>query len=131
MVKDSKKKPSTASDQEAQPLEETLLKELLKTAQKEENLDGLSLQKRIEKILDARIKLELRILKLVDGGLVGDNNVISDQAVALHKAAKDSISELIKVHRLLCDLSTENINIYTPEEKAELDSLREGIYGRG
>lgn len=131
MVNDSKNKPSTTSDQETQPLEETLLKELLKTAQKEENLDGLSLQKRIEKILDARIELELRILKLIDGGLVGDDNVISDQAVALHKASKDSISELIKVYRLLCDLSTENINLYTPEEAAELKGLRGEIYGRG
>lgn len=124
MVNDSDNQPIKEIVQPAQ--EETLLTELLRTAQKEDNLDGLSLQKRMEKILDLRIKLEVRMLKLIDGGLLHDDGTISDKAVALHKSAKDSISELIKVYRLLCDLSTENINI-TVEEQAELKRLRQGL----
>ena len=114
--------------------EETLLQELLKAAQETKALDGLSLQTRIEKILDLRIKNEARILKLIDEGLICiiDERVqVSDKALALHKSHKDSLSELVKTYRLLSDLSTENINLYTVEEKEELSRLRGGIYGRG
>lgn len=131
MVNDNKKENPAINDQESEKLaDETLLKELLKTAQKEDNLDGLSLQKRMEKILDLRIKLEIRMLKLIDDGLLHDDGTVSDKAVALHKAAKDSISELVKVHRLLCDLSTDNILI-SVEEQAELGRLRGMIFGNG
>ncbi len=114
--------------------EETLLQELLKAAQETKALDGLSLQTRIEKILDLRIKNEVRILRIIDDGLlrvVDGEVVITDKALALHKSHKDSLSELVKAYRLLSDLSTENINVYTLEERAELDLLRGGIYGRG
>ncbi len=131
MVKNHKNQESS---EEPQQQESLLLKELLTTAQKQDSLDGMSLQKRLEKILDLRIKNEVRILKLIDSGLVyvlDGVEVVSDKAVALHKSHKDSLTELIKVHRLLCDLSTENINLYTSEEKEELSRLRGDIYGRG
>ncbi|MEK7140320.1 MAG: hypothetical protein AAB815_00890, partial [Patescibacteria group bacterium] len=81
-----------------------------------------------------RIKNEVRILRIIDDGLlrvVDGEVVITDKALALHKSHKDSLSELVKAYRLLSDLSTENINVYTLEERAELDLLRGGIYGRG
>lgn len=110
--------------------EETLLQELLKTAQDTSVLDGLSLQARISKILDLRIKNELMINQLLNVGTVYDKINVQD-AAAINNKSKDSISELVKVYRLLQDLSTENINIYTPEEQSELKALRGDIYGRG
>ena len=126
--------PSNKDVSSQQTPEETLLQELLKAAQEAKALDGLSLQTRMEKILDARIKCEMRILRIIDDGLIciiDGQVVVTDKALALHKSHKDSLSELVKTYRLLSDLSTENINVYTPEEQLELKALREGIYGRG
>lgn len=118
------------ADPRQPPTDETLLQELLKTAQDTSSLDGLSLQERISKILNLRIKNELMINQLLNVGVVHDKIPV-ETAASINNKSKDSISELIKVYRLLMDLSTENINIYTPEEVAELKGLREGIYGRG
>ena len=114
--------------------EETLLKEILTEAKKKDKLDGKPLQERIEHVLDLRIKNEVRILNLIDECLIYVNdkgeNVVADQALALHKSHKDSLSELVKVFRLLSDLSTENVNV-SVEEREELARLRGEIYGRG
>lgn len=107
-------------------LGEGLLKDMLKA---QSDLNGASLQKRLERILDLRIHNEVRILKLIDEGLLYEENgeeVVSDKAIALHKSHKDSICELVKIHRLLSGLSTENMHV-SVEEQEELKRLRGGI----
>ena len=114
------------SPEETLRSEETLLQELLKAAQDTSSLNGLTLQRRIEKILDLRIKNELMINQLLNVGVCYDKIDVQD-AAAINNKSKDSISELIKIYRLLQDLSTENINLYTLEEKEELERLRGGL----
>lgn len=138
MIKSNQKHPSNSYDNlpaaEMPATEETLLKEILTEAKKKDKLDGKPLQERIEHVLDLRIKNEVRILNLIDECLIYVNDegedVVADQALALHKSHKDSLSELVKVFRLLSDLSTENVNV-SVEEKEELARLRGEIYGRG
>lgn len=110
--------------------DETLLQELLQAAQDVSVLEGKELAERLKIILDRRIKTELMIAQLLAVGVEHDK-IDVESAAAINNKSKDSIAELIKVYRLLLDLSTENINLYTPEEAEELKGLREGIYGRG
>lgn len=86
---------------------------------------------KIDKLLFLRLKNELRILELIDTGLIHDDGTVSDKAVALHKSSKDSISELVKVKLNLEGIATETSSVvHRFDVNGLLEALREARGGR-
>lgn len=106
------------------------LRRVLEEALDTSPLDGKTILNQIKTILDVKIKNEYTFSKLLRAGVENDFIKVQDGITLNRKVSKDSITELVKLQRLLEDLSTENVSI-SVEEKAELDRLRGDVFGRG
>ena len=97
--------------------------------------DNTAIIKKINTILDIYISNELMFANFVrDGAVYKDDSgedVISDKAIALHKARKDSISDLVKVKLNLQGIATEgagvNVIINNPSQMDELVKIIEKL----
>lgn len=105
-------------------VDEGLLKELLKAAQDTSHLDSLSLQQKVDKILEIRLKNEMMISALLNVGVRYDQIAV-EEAAAINSKAKDSIAELIKVKQLLEGLPTGKIQL---EDISEINEIRRRIF---
>lgn len=86
-----------------------------------------NLIEKINKLLDLRIRNEVRVLNLIDDGLIFINKdgeeKISDMALVMHKASKDSISELVKIRELLNGLPTERVSVEDEGNQFSMERL--------
>jgi hypothetical protein len=76
--------------------------------------DNLLLQ--IDAILLQRLANEISISRALKEGMTTEALNFHD-VVKMHNGSKDSLSDLVKLHRLLSDLSTENISHSVEEEE--------------
>ena len=115
--------------------QESIIQELLRLACETKSLDGKTLLFRINELLDARIKNEMIITKLLTVGMVhaktgNFEGVGFQEGAGINSKSKDSLSELIKVKQLLEGLPTENIKV-TSEEMEELRLIKGRVFGNG
>lgn len=87
---------------------------------------------KIDELLRLRIKNELRVLKAIDEGfLINGTEDISPAAMAMHKSAKDSISELVKVKMNLEGIATETKSVvHRFDVNGLLEALRSARVGK-
>lgn len=86
---------------------------------------------KIDKLLDKYIANELMFADFVKGGAVGNDGLISDTAIAVHRARKDSIAELIKVKMNLEGIATEHKSVvHRFDVNGLLEALREARDGK-
>lgn len=93
------------------------------------------LVKKIDNLLDEYIDNELMFAKLVKDGAVYKNaageNCISDTAIAVHRARKDSVSELVKVKMTLEGIATEHKSVvHRFDVNGLLEALRSARVGK-
>lgn len=82
-----------------------------------------SLVKKVDDLLDKYIENELMFAKFVKDGSLDEDGIVSDVAIAVHRARKDSISDLVKIRELLDGKPTERVSVEDETNQFSMERL--------